>query len=97
MVCPSTCLENKLSSMMKEICKAAGIQGNKTNHSLQCCGVTALYKSNVSEKLIQQRSGHHSLTALHAYGRPTAEQILEMSKILVPPTEREPNQKASPL
>ena len=47
--------------------------------------------------MIQKRSGHCSLTALHAYERLTAEQILETSKILAPPTEREPNQKASPL
>ena len=77
--------------MVKEMCKATGIQGNKTNHSLRCSGVTALHKNNVSEKLIQERSGHRSLTALHAYKRPRAEQILETSKILAPPIERKPN------
>ena len=73
------------------------VEGNKTNHSLRCCGVTSLYKSNVPEKLIQERSGYYSLTALHAYERPTAEQILETSKVLVPPTEKQSNQKAPSL
>ena len=80
--------KNKLSSMVKEMCKAAGVEGNKTNHSLRCCGVTSLYKSNVPEKLIQERSGHCSLTALCAYERPTAEQILEASKVCISPSNR---------
>ena len=75
--------KNKLSSMVKEMCKVAGVEGNKTNYSLRCCGVTSLYKSNVPEKLIQERSGHCSLTALRAYERPTAEQILETSKVCI--------------
>ena len=83
--------------MVKEMCKAAGVEGNKTNHSLRCCRVTSLYKSNVPEKLIQERSGHRSLTALRVYERPTAEQILETSKVLLPPTDKQSNQKAPSL
>ena len=74
--------------MAKEMCKAAGVEGNKANHSLRCSGVTSLYKSNIPEKLIQERSEHCSLTALCAYEKPTAEQILETSKVLVPPPEK---------
>ena len=79
--------------MVKEMCKTAGIEGNKTNHSLRSCGVTSLYKNNASEKLIQDRSGHHSWTALRVYGRPTAEQMIETSKMLAPPKENQPIQK----
>ena len=85
--------KNKLSSMVKEMCKTAGIDGNKTNHGLRSCGVTSLYKNNASEKLIQDRSGHRSLTALRVYERPTAEQMIETSKILAPPKENQPIQK----
>ena len=45
--------KNKLSSMVKEMCKEAGIEGNKTNYySLRSCGVSSLYNKNVPEKMI---------------------------------------------
>ena len=72
--------------MVKEMCKVAGIEGNKTNHSLRSCGVSSLYNKNVPEKMIQERSGHHSLTTLREYERPTVEQMLETSKMLAPPS-----------
>ena len=60
--------------MVKEMCEEAGIEGNKTNHSLRSCGVSSLYNKNVPEKMIQERSGHRSLTPLRAYERPTVQQ-----------------------
>ena len=68
--------------MVKEMCKVAGIEESKTNHSLHSCGVSSLYNKNVPEKVIQERSGHRSLTALRAYERPTVQQMLETSKML---------------
>ena len=40
---------------------------------------------------------HRSLSTLCAYERPTAEQMLETSKVLVPPIEKQSNQKAPSL
>ncbi|XP_011408668.1 PREDICTED: uncharacterized protein LOC105315651, partial [Amphimedon queenslandica] len=50
--------KNKLSSMVKDMCAAGSIEGNKTNHSLRSFGVTTMFKKSVPEKLIQERSGH---------------------------------------
>ena len=52
--------ENKLSSMVKDMCAAVQITG-KTNHSLCVTGTTALFSGNCLEKVIQERTGHHSL------------------------------------
>ena len=36
--------------MTQEMCKQAGISGNKTNHSLRATGATKLYQTGVPEK-----------------------------------------------
>ena len=41
----------KLQIMYRE----AGVEGNKSNHSLRATGATQLYESGVPEKLIQER------------------------------------------
>ena len=79
--------KNKLSSMVKEMCKAAGIERNKTNHSLRCSGVMSLYKSNIPE-MIKERSGHRSLTALRTYERPTTEEIIIRNIKSISPSNR---------
>ena len=38
--------------------------GNFANHSLRAYGETTLFQSGVSEKLIQQRTGHRLIDAL---------------------------------
>jgi len=58
--------ENKLSSMVKDMCAAVQITGN-TNHSVRATGTTALFSRNCPEKVIQQRTGHCSLKALCMY------------------------------
>ena len=40
------------------MCQQAGIEGNKTNHSLRAMGATQLYESGVLEKLVQEQTGH---------------------------------------
>lgn len=74
---------------MKDMCKSAGVEGKKTNHSLRSCGVSSLYHKGVQEKLIQERSGHRSLAALRVYERPTDEQLVAASRVLAPPQSRE--------
>ena len=47
------------------MCEQAKISGSKANHSLRTTGATSLFAEGVSEKVIQERTGHHSLEALH--------------------------------
>ena len=46
---------NSLAKMIPEMSKEAGIDGNKTNHSLRATGATELYSAGVPEKIIQER------------------------------------------
>ena len=74
--------KNKLNVMVKEMCAEAGISGNFTNHSLRAYGATALFQAGVSEKLIQQCTGHRSLDALRHYERTSETQLLDVSNIM---------------
>ena len=56
--------KNRLSEMLKEMCREAGISGNFTNHSLRAYGATTLFQGGCSEKLIQQRTRYRSIEAL---------------------------------
>ena len=60
----------------------AGVEGNKTNHSLRATGATELFSAGVPEKIIQQRTGHRSTKALRVYERTTLEQHQAVSNIL---------------
>jgi len=66
--------QNYLASLVKDVCKEAGIEGDKTNHSLRATGTTRMWEGNVPEKLIQQRTEHHSLEALRTYERTSVTQ-----------------------
>ena len=50
--------KNQLSKMVKDMCSQVQIEGKKTNHSLRASGITTLFQAGVSEKVIQDRSGH---------------------------------------
>ena len=78
------CGENKLSSMVKEMCAQVGICG-KTNHSLRATGATELFRAGVPEKIIQDRTGK----SLRMYERTTARQHAEVSRVLVTPTGKD--------
>ena len=67
------------------MCKLAGINGSKTNHSLRAAGATQMYDCGVPEKIIQERTGHRSLDALHMYERTNVEQQQAVSAILTAP------------
>ena len=62
---------NKLATMVKAMCSAAGVEGKKTNHSLRSFRVTSMFEENIPEKVIQGRSGHRSVTALRVYKKLT--------------------------
>ena len=59
---------NTLASMVKNMCFQIGVTG-KTNHSLRATGATRLFKANIPEKLIQERTRHKSTDALRRYER----------------------------
>ena len=93
---------HKLKKYLECMCKEAGIQGKKTNHSLRATGATALFSAGVPEKLIRGVTGHRS-SALQLYERPTTEQLEETSAILVqgkknfhPGKENEPATTSTP-
>ena len=73
---------NSLQGMVKQMCAQGGIDGRKTNHSLRATAATQLYEAGVPEKLIQERTGHRSTSALREYERTTAKQTEAVSRVL---------------
>ena len=74
--------KNKLGSMVKEMCQEAGID-IKTNHSLRATGASAMFHSNVPEKIIQNVTGHRSVEALRKYEHISTEQHRAVSKVMM--------------
>ena len=74
--------KNTLPNMVGQMCKEAGIDGKKSNHSLRVAGTSSLFTAGVPEKIIQSRTGHVSLASLRKYERETDEQELAVSKVL---------------
>ena len=63
-------------------CADGAIVGTKSNHGLCVTGATELYQTGVSEKVIQERTGHLSLTGLRQYERTSGKQHETVSEIL---------------
>ncbi len=59
---------HKIESAIKNLCLEAGIKGKRTNHSLRATSATRLYKAEMDEQLIQERTGHRS-SAVRGYKR----------------------------
>ena len=76
---------NRLNSMLKEMCQVAELFTNFTNHSLRAYGATTLFQAGVSEKLIQQRTGHRCLEALRQYERTSESQLADVSNVMSNP------------
>ena len=57
-----------LRNTVRELCKKAGIDGFRTNHSLRSSSATRMYGDGVPEQVIQEVTGHRSL-AVHKYKR----------------------------
>ena len=51
------------------MCRVAGIEGYKTNHSLRATTCTIGLEKGVPEKLIMKRTGHRPVKSLHTYQR----------------------------
>ena len=68
--------------MIKEMCQEAGITGNFTNHSLRAFGASEMYQAGISEKIIQERTGHRSLQGLRVYERTAEAQLVDISKVM---------------
>jgi len=49
--------------------KAAGYEGQYTNHSLKVSTATRLYSAGVDEQLIMDRTSHSSVTGVRTYKR----------------------------
>ena len=81
--------KNALSKMVKNMCSKASIEGNKTNHSLQTTGITNMFQTGISEKVIQDRSGHRFLDGLRKYERISEEQQAEACRVLAVPSGKE--------
>ena len=73
--------KNKLGDTIKDMCKETGL-ARYTNHSLRAYETTTMYQAGVSEKLIQQRTGHRSLDALRKYEHTSEMQLLNVSNVL---------------
>ena len=72
----------KLNSTVARMCKAAGIQGFKTNHSLRATAATRLYQAGVDEQIIMETTGHKSTDGVRCYKRTSAQQRESVSDIL---------------
>ena len=73
---------NTLKSMLPNMSKNAGTSTRYTNHSLRATSKTRIFQSGVQEKIIQEKTGHRSLTGLRCYARTTAEQEQNVTRIL---------------
>ncbi|CAG2220379.1 unnamed protein product [Mytilus edulis] len=60
----------------------AGIQGRKVNHSARKTGITTLIHAGVQNTLVQQHSGHKSLSSINNYSSASFQQQKDMSKVL---------------
>ena len=56
------------------MCSEVNIDSKKTNHSLRSTGITSLFQTGVSEKVIQNQSGHRLLDVLCKYEKVSEEQ-----------------------
>ena len=80
--------KNTLSRMVKDMFSEAGLDGNKTNHSLRVAGTSSLYEAGVPEKVIQSRMGHRCLESLRLYERVNTTREMAVSRILTGETEK---------
>ena len=76
------------------MCSNAGVEGNKTNHSLRAIGATQLYESGVPEKVIQERTGHRSLEALRVDERSNDTQHKVASSVLCASSVKQAKKKS---
>ena len=84
---------NTLSTTVARVCKAGGINGYKTNHSLRVTTATRLFQKGIDEQLIMTRTGHRSIEGVRTYKRVSEEQTQGLSHILNDATNGAPATK----
>ena len=57
---------NTLKNFVGTMCKEAGFQDYKTNHSLRTMAATILDASGVDEQLLMERSSHRSVEGIRS-------------------------------
>ncbi len=73
---------NNIGTCIKNVCKEAGLSGFFTNHSLHASNATNQYNCGISEQIIQENTGHHSIEALRGYKVTSTEQKRQACKAL---------------
>ena len=73
---------NKLEGTVARLCRQAGIEGYRTNHSLRATAATRLYQSGIDEQLVMERTGHRSLDGVRGYKHTSTIQKETISDIL---------------
>ena len=63
-----------LDNIVSRLCKSAGIEGYKTNHSLRVTTATSLFQAGINEQLIMERTGHHGTDGIRTYKRSSVQQ-----------------------
>ena len=82
---------------MNEMCQEAGIVGKYTNHSLRTSGATTMFQAGVSEKLIQQQTGHRSIEGLRRYEHTSETQLVDISNVEAVDTSVPPSKSLVPV
>ena len=73
---------SKLGSTVARLCKEAGVQGYKTNHSLRATITSRMYHAGVEEQMIMERTGHRSTEGVRSYKRTSDKQRQALSDLL---------------
>ena len=74
--------KNTLRKVVQDMCRDAGIEGYKTNHSLRATTCTIGLEKGVPEKLVMERTGHRTVKSLHTYQRVSDAQKEIVSDVL---------------
>ena len=65
---------NTLKGVIPKLFTNSGLEGLYTNHSLRATAITRMFKAEVPEKIIAEKSGHKSLKALRMYEHTSSQQ-----------------------
>ena len=75
---------HQITRTVTRLCKKAGVEGYKTNHSLRATAATRMYQQNVDEQHICETTGHRS-SSVRSYKRTSDNQRAHKSDILYNP------------
>ena len=89
--------KNMLAEMMKRISEEAKLPTKYTNHSLRAYGITKLFKSDIPDKLIMEKSGHRSIEGMRKYQRTDALQELKVCNALENTKEKSATNLIAPI